>query len=232
LVWTIFDDDDEGNSFGNGDGRIQPGELIEAVTTINNTGHGIARNVQVTFDCSESIRWGSKDRFNLGDMPPGDSREIAYIFSVRKPYSGPDELPITLNAHESKGRYGFSTSPGFMLNQKASGRVSAKDTVGSETFNLLRKMKVTDVPEGRKGGYIVRNPEEAVLVVHSEIPEMQFESNNTILRVKQPDPGEYQLHLQPGTHRIKFKADGFMVEDKRYYIPKKQCKEVQVEVLE
>ena len=77
---------------------------------------------------------------------------------------------------------------------------------------------------------VVRNPSEAYLVVHSAIAVIQFESNNEIFQVENRSVGEYILHLKPGTHIIKFKADGFMTEEKRFHITAKDYKEVRVSV--
>lgn len=74
----------------------------------------------------------------------------------------------------------------------------------------LGEMKVELVPEGKGVTFIVRNPEESILMVHSTIPEMSFESNQGVISVDNPDPGEYLVHLKPGTHIITFKADGFL----------------------
>lgn len=95
----------------------------------------------------------------------------------------------------------------------------------------LGEMKVELVPEGEGVTFIVRNPEESILIVHSTIPELSFESNQGVIGVDNPDPGEYRLHLLPGTHIITFKAEGYLPLKERFHIPKKEYREVRVRSL-
>ncbi len=92
----------------------------------------------------------------------------------------------------------------------------------------LGTIKMESVPQGEGVNLIVRDPEEAILVVHSTVTPISFESNNVIIRVNNPDPGQYYLHLRPGTHIITFKSKGFLPLKKRFYIPKKEYKEVRL----
>lgn len=92
----------------------------------------------------------------------------------------------------------------------------------------LGTIKLETVPEGEGVNLIVRDPNKAILVVHSTITPMSYESNNVIIRVNNPDPGEYYLHLRPGTHIITFKSEGFLPLKKRFYIPKKEYKEINI----
>ena len=98
----------------------------------------------------------------------------------------------------------------------------------SASAQVLRQMEVTEVPEGESVPYIVTNTEEAILIVHSTIRQMQFESTNPILQVDDDGGGEYILHLRPGTNVIKFKADGFVSVQERYVIGAKKYKELRI----
>jgi hypothetical protein len=57
---------------------------------------------------------------------------------------------------------------------------------------ILGEMRLEPVPEGQGIFYIVRNEEVAILIVHSKIPVMSFDCNMGIIRVDNPDPGEYR----------------------------------------
>jgi hypothetical protein len=101
------------------------------------------------------------------------------------------------------------------------------------TFSLLfaqqlGELEVADVPAGAGIAYIVRNADEAVLIVHSTVAPLSFESNMGIIRVDNPDPGEYRVHLLPGTCIITFKADNYLPLKERYFIDKKSYREVRV----
>jgi len=98
-------------------------------------------------------------------------------------------------------------------------------------FIIAQELSTMHLEEiGRKEGIqlIVRDPNEAILVVHSTITKLSFESNNVIKSVKNPEPGEYRLHLRPGTHIITFKAEEYLPIKKRFYIPKKDYREVKI----
>ena len=73
----------------------------------------------------------------------------------------------------------------------------------------LKEIDIETVPESESMTFVIRNTNEAFLIVHSTIPNLQFESNRAIIEVDNPDPGEYRLHLEPGTHIITFKAEGY-----------------------
>ncbi|MBU4443920.1 hypothetical protein KJ656_02405, partial [bacterium] len=92
----------------------------------------------------------------------------------------------------------------------------------------LKEIDIETVPESESMTFIIRNPNEAILIVHSTIPDLNFESSRSIIGVDNPDPGEYRLHLEPGTHIITFKADGYLPQKERYHIPIKEYEEVRV----
>jgi hypothetical protein len=94
----------------------------------------------------------------------------------------------------------------------------------------LGELTVQPVPEDQRVTYIVRNSGESILVVHSTIPHLSFEGNLGIIRVDNPDPGEYRLHLPSGTNIITFKAENYLPVKERFYIPAKSFEEVKVSV--
>ena len=96
----------------------------------------------------------------------------------------------------------------------------------------LRKIEVVELSQSEMTPYVVRNSDEAVLIIHSQIDNIWFESNNLIHKQDNPDDDKYILHLRPGTHIVLFKAKGFPVERKEFFFVKKTYKEVRVRVLE
>lgn len=99
---------------------------------------------------------------------------------------------------------------------------------GIVSSQILQQMKITEVPDGELLGYVVRNTDEAILVVYSTIPQLQFESTNLLLRVDNDDAGVWILHLRPGTHLVKIQADGYATIQERFVLRRKECKEVKV----
>lgn len=92
----------------------------------------------------------------------------------------------------------------------------------------LKEMEIERIPESESSHYIVRNPNEAILIVHSTISNLQFETIRDRINVDKPDPGEYILHLPPGTNLITIKADGYLPVKERFYIEKKKYEEVRI----
>ena len=94
---------------------------------------------------------------------------------------------------------------------------------------ILQEMEVSVVPEAEWGPYINQDPDRAILVVHSNIPDLGFETNNKgVVDVTQPRAGEYWVYLHPGTHIITVKKDGFMAVRQRIHIPAKAVREFRV----
>lgn len=84
--------------------------------------------------------------------------------------------------------------------------------------NLLEEMEIEDIsgwPEVRSK--ILRRPGEALLIVRSIIPEVQFRSTREIIAIRAVEPGTWHLRLKPGTHRISFLAPGFLSAQKRLH---------------
>jgi len=92
----------------------------------------------------------------------------------------------------------------------------------------LGELRIQPVPEGEGITYIVRTPGVAILIVHSTIPQLSFENNMGIIHVDNPDPGEYRVHLPPGTNIVTFKASGYLPAKEMFYIEEKRCKEVRL----
>jgi hypothetical protein len=79
---------------------------------------------------------------------------------------------------------------------------------------------------------VVRNPEDAILIVTSVIPKLSFASNMGIIRVDDSTPGKWIVYLHPGTNLITFMAEGYKsVSSVRLVVPKKKVHTVEVKPL-
>ena len=96
---------------GNPDGKVQKGEVVKAMVTLQNIGHGEANNVRYTISTSNpnvylmtesgtvSSLSGSIDNFLAGE-----AKEIAFRLSANNNYQHTGEyLPIYITVHEDKG---------------------------------------------------------------------------------------------------------------------------------
>ena len=95
--------------------------------------------------------------------------------------------------------------------------------------DLLKKMQVKDISRQKDiKTTIVRNPQHALLIVRSEVADLAFSSNNRILKTTPKENGVWHILVTPGTHRITFKADGYLPITKRIFFAEKQTRGVSV----
>ncbi len=93
----------------------------------------------------------------------------------------------------------------------------------------LGQFYVTDVPDSEYLPIVVR--EDALLVVHSPIPNHTFGTTNLIHETDDSAPGRYYVRIAPGTHVITYKAEGYQtVTGERFNIEERRHKEVRVTV--
>jgi len=91
----------------------------------------------------------------------------------------------------------------------------------------LGELQVAPLPSG-SATFVVRDPQAAVLVVQTTVNPLSFEANMGIIRVDNPNPGEYRLHLYAGTNMVTFKAEGYLPLRERFYLEPKTATSVRV----
>ena len=79
---------------------------------------------------------------------------------------------------------------------------------GAQLFSqqLNKQMKVDSLWESQK---INTESDKSYLLVHSQIPNLRFESNRLIEKVNQLSSGDWEVWLPYGTHILKIDAEGF-----------------------
>ncbi len=95
-----IDDDDAGESSGDGDGRIEPGETIELLLSLYNEGPGNAENAGANLECSHAdIQFLNQDIF-FGNIPAEESRSGTEAFTFTVGEDCPEgDLVFSLNAY-------------------------------------------------------------------------------------------------------------------------------------
>jgi len=71
---------------------------------------------------------------------------------------------------------------------------------------LNRQMKVESFEESSK---INTEPDKSLVIVHSQVQNLRFDSNRKIDRANQITTGDWEVWLPAGTHILKIDADGF-----------------------
>jgi len=97
--------------------------------------------------------------------------------------------------------------------------------------DILMMMQLEELPEKDLKAFVVRNPDEAVLIVKSMVPDLQIISNNQTIRQEEVERGRWNYFVKPGTHLFTFKAEGYLsIENSKIYFDKKSVKGVLIKV--
>ena len=142
----IVDDDEDGDSYGNGNGIIEPGESIEVVVRLKNLGGGIARNVKATVVLSEinnNLTYPDEGTvYNLGSIASGESKGMSFYFFTNKRYDK-SKLPISIHLRGPIGFKDKTIDLGLMIAQKGT--------------NSERKMETVMTKDGKEiNGFIIK----------------------------------------------------------------------------
>ena len=88
---------------------------------------------------------------------------------------------------------------------------------------ILDEMELVDISNTTEiTGFVLQDPNQALLIVKSQISGLRFLSNNFIHRLEQREPGKWFIFLTPGTHRISFQAEGFISAHDRFFFKAKE----------
>lgn len=183
-----IDDDDQGNSYGNANGKIEKGETIEVKAIVQNQGQGEAGAVVVDLTPAEGVFFMGKQRFNLGDLGPGKYQTIDFAFTVPPGYAGGAELPFRLTLREARGRFGREEVLTLAMDkvEKRSAAVQAVQVAvsgapqGEVAIVQAPALSVdveTDIPRGKKS-----NPDGVAVVIgnrdyaerYPDVPDVEF----------------------------------------------------------
>ena len=101
----------------NHDSRIEPAELVRVTARIANIGHGVADDVNATVQLGENVFLGpeANDHFRIGQLFPGEHRDIEFSFLTNRRLNNGDEIPIDIIASEASGQYGARRNPGLTV---------------------------------------------------------------------------------------------------------------------
>ena len=142
----IVDDDEEGDSFGNGNEIIELGESIEVVVLLKNLGGGDAQNVQaeVVFNITnKNLTYPDEGQvFELGAIASGASKEMTFYFFTNKRYDQ-DKLPISIKLTGPIGVKEKTIDLGLKVAQKGTNSELKMETVltkdGKEINGIIIK---------------------------------------------------------------------------------------------
>lgn len=88
-------------------GKIKPTTAVNLKVLVQNIGQGDAHNVTATFVFIQQncLMLSESDKFTIGDLKRGESREINFQFTTNKRYTA-TEIPVKIYLKEDYGKYG------------------------------------------------------------------------------------------------------------------------------
>ena len=97
---------------------------------------------------------------------------------------------------------------------------------------ILDEMQLSDISDQPSiKSSVIRDPNQALIIVKTQISALRIESNNIIIKSEQVEPGTWHIRVEPGTHRLRFQAEGFISVQQRFYFNPKDVKGVQIRVI-
>lgn len=97
---------------------------------------------------------------------------------------------------------------------------------------ILDEMQLSDISDQPSiKSSVIRDPNQALIIVKTQISALRIESNNIIIKSEQVEPGTWHIRVEPGTHRLSFQAEGFISVQQRFYFNPKDVKGVQIRVI-
>ncbi|HIE30339.1 TPA: hypothetical protein EYP66_24025, partial [Candidatus Poribacteria bacterium] len=117
IASSAIDDDDEGESQGNANGKIEPGEQVEVDVIIQNVGVGDAENVLAQVSVPQNVVYASEShRFDLGKIEAGKWQKLHFSIWVNKRYAD-EEIPLGIYVKEKRERFSLSETLSLPLNK-------------------------------------------------------------------------------------------------------------------
>ncbi len=92
------------SQFLSDNGVIGLGLPIQLKVLVQNIGQGIANDVAVAFSYPSKVYPNDKTRFAIGELSPGESRELTFEFAANRQYTE-SGIPIGVKISESYGQY-------------------------------------------------------------------------------------------------------------------------------
>jgi hypothetical protein len=121
IVQFAIDDDTEGESQGNNNGKMERGETVEVVAILQNIGSGEARDVSVDISLKDEGRnlfFQSLSRtVRIGNMSPEHSERVSFAISTNKRYAG-DTVQVALLIREKRPQYSVREYLNLELNKQ------------------------------------------------------------------------------------------------------------------
>ena len=116
-------------------GQISLGKPLQLKALLQNTGQGIAENVKAVFTYPNNVVANGDERFEIGTLQPGETRELLFDFIATKNFSNPT-LNINIDLSERFGRYASDKIASVAINAKSAGTTTVNITSNQQDKNV------------------------------------------------------------------------------------------------
>lgn len=182
------DEEGEGDSYGNGNSVIEPGESIEVIAFIQNFGQGRAENVKA------EVKLGTTNRhitypeagkiYDIGDIEAGDYKKLEFYFYTSRRYDE-DKVPFTVQLSETRGN----------LNKEE----DLKLKLGERTQNIV-DIHVTKIENQEE--FSVKDIDEVIMPsdVDKYVPKSERDGTNTLAVIMGVENYKYAPNVDYAAH--------------------------------
>ncbi len=174
---------DMGIEDASGNSRVEPMENVEVTARVQNVGHGAARKVTVDVVTGTNVYMGGEriTHFDLGNLDPGQHRDVKVLFYTNKRIGNGEKIPISLDIREARGRFNVSQPLQLAMNapQRAVQELVVKGNERRrDEIQLATGLSVdvdVNVPAGKGAG-----PDDVAVVIGNRhysargVPEVSY----------------------------------------------------------
>ena len=142
------DDDQDGKSFGNRNGMVDPGETVELGVRLCNRGEGPTRKTRVTFEVTDpdgDVTGQEVGPFDLGDLLPDMCADCTVVFMVNKRLKGRN-LPLSMRFRDARPDLGGAADLDLAIGKRPKDRNIRRVERTEETPGTPQEAGVDEVP--------------------------------------------------------------------------------------
>ncbi|MBF0328764.1 MAG: caspase family protein [Nitrospirae bacterium] len=146
----------------NGNGKVEPMEIVELTVRVQNKGYGDAREVSVDIKPGDNVFMGGDGHthFDIGAIRSGKFKDLKFMFYTNTRIQAGEKIPLTVQINESRPKFGKSEPLKLVMNaqQKSIAGpvvVMPEDTGKKDEIQTAGGLSIdveTKIPEGEKAG--------------------------------------------------------------------------------
>ena len=165
---------------------LSKGVQADLAVRVQNAGSGVARDVAVALNTnSKDIVTYGTDSIKVGNLAPGESKEVVFSVAVNQRYQGSSTLPVSFVVKEERSRFTVKPDIKLALNEEVSDirvvRVEGKDTefakvVAIDDISVVPMLKASEKAFGDNDIALVVGIER-----YQSFPDARFAVNDAKL---------------------------------------------------